>query len=78
MNEIKNDEFQRWMNQLARQIDGVNDRLDELNGRTRASEQKIAVLEDRSAGGKSAAWGGGVAGVLISIVEIIKWVSGRP
>ena len=27
---------------------GISDRLDMLNGRTRSSEQHIAVLEDRS------------------------------
>lgn len=35
-------------------IKGVHDRLDVLNGRTRAVENKVTVLEDRSPGRVSA------------------------
>ena len=33
---------------LMAAIAGISDRLDLLNGRTRESEQRIAVLDDRS------------------------------
>jgi hypothetical protein len=33
---------------LMTAIAGISDRLDLLNGRTRESEQRIAVLDDRS------------------------------
>lgn len=42
-------------------VDGVNKRLDDLNGRTRENEEDIAVLKDRSADAKKS---GGIAGTI--------------
>ena len=39
---------------IVTRLDGINDRLDVLNGRTRSAEQKIAVLHDR----QRLLWGG--------------------
>jgi hypothetical protein len=64
---------------LKRGIDGINDRLDEQNGRTRKNEQAIAVLEDRSSATRqtSAAWGGGLgAGAGAAIAALWHILSG--
>ena len=44
---IERDEFVAWMDVLRGDIKGVHDRLDDLNGRTRITEQTIAVHADR-------------------------------
>ena len=44
---LDRDEFSAAMNRLYSGIDGINARLDVLNGRTRRSEERIAVLETR-------------------------------
>lgn len=55
---------------LREGVDGINARLDGLNGRTRQNEQDIAVLKDRSEDNRIAAaaaktsgakWGAGIA-----------------
>lgn len=67
---IDQDEFQRWMTLLRGDIQGVHDRLDELNGRTRSNEQDIAVLKDRGTRDPMARWTAvfvGAGGVLAEI-----------
>lgn len=73
---IDADEFQRWMVLLRTDMKDIGDRLDLLNGRTRDTETAIAVLQDRSANGIAAAWGGGVAGVIVGLIEGLRWVLG--
>lgn len=67
------DEIGDMRTDLRERVDGVNARLDVLNGRTRTSELAIAVLNDRSERAESHArlWGGGagaaVGGVIIGV-----------
>lgn len=74
---IEREEFETWMNLLRSDIHGVQERLDAINGRTRSAEQAIAVLEDRRGAGKAAAWGGGIAGGVVTVVEAAKWLLGK-
>lgn len=69
MADISREELERLYHTLDAGFTGVHSRLDELNGRTRAAESKIAVLEDR---GHPAAWGGGVGALIVSVLEGIK------
>ena len=62
------------METLQRDIQGVQERLDRLNDRTRLAEQTIAVLHDRATPGHAAAWGGGVGGVIVALTEAVKWL----
>ena len=59
-------EFLTHVGYLREDVKGVNDRLDIVNGRTRAVENKVSVLEDRSDESKrdGMRWGG-AAGALI-------------
>ena len=58
---------------LMAAIVSVHDRLDLLNGRVRASEQHIAVLEDRS--GRSNAVS--ISALSAVVVAAIYWVMKR-
>ena len=58
---------------LMTAIVAVHDRLDLLNGRTRASEQLIAVLDDRS--GRSNAVS--ISALSAVVVAAIYWVMRR-
>ena len=71
---LERDEFHVWMETLRADIRGVHSRLDDLNGRTRDAEQKVAVLEDR---GHPAAWGGGLGALAVGLVEGIRWMLGK-
>jgi hypothetical protein len=68
--QIEREEFNAWMQLLRGDIAGVHDRLDKLNGRTRANEADIAVLQATQAGPSrdtAARWtalGSGVGAVL--------------
>jgi|TARA_R110000824_G_scaffold105785_5_gene250235 hypothetical protein len=42
--------------QVMAAVISIHDRLDQLNGRTRESEQKIAVLHDRSTRANALSW----------------------
>lgn len=71
---ISADEFERWMRLLQKDIQGVNDRLDTLNGRTRDVETKVAVLEDRAKRGAVIATGAATA-VAALIEGVHVWLS---
>ena len=58
---------------LMTAIASVHDRLDLLNGRTRESEQRIAVLDDRS--GRSNAVS--ISALSAVVVAAIYWVMRR-
>lgn len=77
---IERNEFEGWMELLRGDIKGVHDRLDGLNGRTRVSEQKIAVLEDRSqkTSDPTARWTAGLAGAGLMLVELARQFWGGP
>ena len=80
MSEIQRDEFTNWMQTLRADIQGVHERLDALNGRTRAVENKVSVLEDRGIRttdptARRAAWFVGLSGLL---VEVVKRLTGSP
>lgn len=46
--DISREEFVSYVDIIRADIKGVQDRLDDINGRTRITEQNIAVLQDRS------------------------------
>jgi hypothetical protein len=58
---------------LMAAIVAVHDRLDTLNGRTRASEQLIAVLNDRSSRTNAVS----ISALSAVIVAAIYWVMKR-
>lgn len=74
MPEISRDEFTSWMETLRTDIQGVHDRLDKLNDRTRSAEQRIAVLDDRASPARAAVLGGGTGGLIIAMLEGMKWL----
>ena len=74
MSELSREEFISHIDLVRSDVRATHDRLDTLNDRTRKVEQAIAVLEDR---GHPAAWGGGVGGLLVGIVEGMRWMLGR-
>lgn len=63
-------------------VDGVNARLDILNGRQRTAEQDIAVLKDRSEEAKTtsrnqgAVWGSIAGGVMTGALWVWQTLSG--
>lgn len=61
---------------LQRGLDGINERLDRMNGRVSESEQEVAVLKDRSdraekQGGLFGAIGGGAVTGIIFVVKAL-------
>lgn len=58
---------------IKERCDGLDDRLDTLNGRTRTVETKVAVLEERTGNGskQGAVAGGAVAG-LLGLLELAR------
>lgn len=59
---------------LDRRCDRIDERLDRLNGTQGDHAARIAVLEDR---GHPAAWGGGISGVVLGVVEAVRWMVGK-
>ena len=57
---------------LVKGIDGINDRLDRLNGPVGKHETRIAVLEERTPGRTVAGVAGG-AGTMIGAAVIMVW-----
>ena len=59
-------------------VDGINTRLDALNGRTRATEQAVAVLEDRADEGRSAGrkWGLTAGAIGTAIAAALAYLFG--
>lgn len=75
MSELGRDEWEGWMRLLREDIRGVHDRLDALNGRTRASELRIAVLQDRSDAvvDPAARWGAVGSGIGALLAGALAW-----
>jgi hypothetical protein len=73
------DEFDRLYTLMKDGFDGVHNRLDELNGRTRGTERAIAVLEDRGVRSPDykARWGAGIVGAAVGAAEILRQVLGK-
>ncbi len=67
---LSREEFVAHMQPLQASMTAIKDHLDTLNGRTRDSELKLAVLEDR---GHPGAWGGGIGALIVGLVEAIRW-----
>ena len=85
MDPLSRDDFLLYVDILREDIKGVGDRLDILNGRTRFTEQQIAVLNDRAdrvraeamTAGKRTATRWGVAGALaVAVAEFLHGVVG--
>lgn len=74
MADISREELDRLYHTLEVGFSGVHSRLDRLNGQVGKHEAQIAVLEDR---GHPAAWGGGIGGLLVAVVEGAKWMIGK-
>ena len=73
MADISREELDRFYDTLRDGFAGVHNRLDVLNGRTRLTEQKIAVLEDRGLDRKSqAAVGVGASAAIVAVYEAVK------
>lgn len=68
---VDRDEFQAGIQLVLSSIDKVNDRLDELNGRTRQAEINIGVLQDRSQ--RATLWSMGAAGGIVGAYEALKY-----
>ena len=65
---------------LDKRCDDIDARLDALNGRTRKSENAIAVLQDRDqrAALSGAKWGGGMGAIIGgAIVTAYKLLAGN-
>ena len=71
-----NKEWDRLYDLLKDGFDGVHNRLDQLNGRTRTVESKVAVLEDRGVRDPTARWTAASAIGLGALVEVVKQVWG--
>lgn len=71
-------DWDRLYDLLRDGFEGVHDRLDQLNGRTRTVENKVAVLEDRGVRSKdqTARWGAAVIGTTGVLVELAKQMWG--
>lgn len=67
--QLSRAEFQAWASALRDDCREIKEHLAELNGRTRVTETKIAVLEDRGTAGKDviARWGAGIGAALAGL-----------
>ena len=70
--DVSRDEFYRAILDIREDIAGVNNRLDELNGRTRSAETDIAVLKDRGMR-QSLSAGGAGAGAGLTLAMAWEW-----
>lgn len=65
-------QYQDLKEQIREGFKGVNDRLDDLNGRTRKNEQEVAVLKDRSdRAERTAGTIGGVVGAVTGAISSV-------
>ena len=81
MSDFSRAEFDaRWNaldQSLDRHADRIVERLDRINGRLRATETRVAVLEDREsrelteARNVSSRWGAGIAAVVSGVVTYL-------
>ena len=74
MTEISRDEIDRLYKTLDDGFAGVNARLDRLSGAIGDHATELAVLKDRA---HPAAWGGGIGGLMVGLVESVRWMLGR-
>lgn len=72
--ELSREEFIAHIELVRADVKATHERLDTLNDRTRKVEQAIAVLEDR---GHPAAWGGGIGGLIVGVIEGARWMLGK-
>lgn len=74
---LTREEFLVHIDYIRSDIKGVNQRLDDLNGRTRTTENKIAVLEERTAdtppSSRKQIAGFGTLGGLLSGAAYVIW-----
>lgn len=79
MADISREEFTGWMQSLQASVSGVHEQLEKLNDRTRDAERSIAVLNDRAGptAGHTAVYGAGSAGLIVSLIEGLKWWLGK-
>ncbi len=68
---VDRQEFREAVRNIRDDIRAVNTRLDVINGRTRANEQAIAVLQDRSNIGLKAS--AGIAAVVTGLAQVVRW-----
>lgn len=74
MADLSREEFIAHIDLVRSDVKATHERLDTLNDRTRKAEQAIAVLVDR---GHPAAWGGGIGGLMVGLLEGVRWMLGR-
>lgn len=78
MTEISREEFVERITMLHAAVLAVQASVDRINGRLREAEQRVAVLDDRAATpGAAAVWGGGGAGLVVSLIEGLRWWLGK-
>lgn len=71
MSEPKTESVLVHLEYIRAGIDGLNERMDTLNGRTRSSEQKIAVIEARIEDTKTQGRNyGGAAGAFVGALIV--------
>lgn len=72
---IERDEFQHAVTLIREDIKQVHDRLDLLNGRTRANETNIVRLQERIKPRKSqkAMALGSLGGIVALVAEVVKY-----
>lgn len=56
-------------------IEGIHSRLDALNGRTRASEDRLTRIETWAAAARWAIGGGGLLGLIGAVVGVVQFIA---
>lgn len=79
MADLSREEFQGWMAVLQQDIRSIQPRIDVVSEKVSDLEQDVAVLKDRAQGGAgmAAISGGGTAGIIIGIIEGLRWYFAR-
>ena len=77
MTDISRDEIDRLYQTLDAGFSGIHARLDRMNGRVGELETDVAVMQATHPKGAAAAWGGGIAGAIVGLVEAAKWMVGK-
>ena len=85
MSDLSRDDFLLHIGYLREDIGKVQSHLSMLNSRTYKAESDIALLQATSAAtlpprskASSAAWSGGVGGIVIGMVEAARWWFSKP
>lgn len=79
MSDISRDDWKELKEDVSAGFAGMHRRLDEQNGRVRATEVAIAVLQDRGTRDPTARWTAAIGVFVVAVVEAAKqWMGGKP